>query len=87
VCFSFSKRLLLQREVFKNFFIEKLIEAEGRDSSRMSGTFDLEGLAAAARQVRPFNDAKRRMGSPHTLRKGSPAAEINIFQEQQSIRQ
>jgi hypothetical protein len=33
----FSKRLLLPR-VFKKFFIEKLIGAEGRDSCRISGT-------------------------------------------------
>ncbi|WP_354019415.1 hypothetical protein [Fictibacillus halophilus] len=45
--------------------------------------YDLEGMGAEAGQVRPFNDAKRRMGSPHTLRKASSAAEIDLLHEQQ----
>jgi hypothetical protein len=43
---------LLQREVFKNFFIEKLIEAEGRDSSRMSGTFEKRKRLVQPRQAK-----------------------------------
>ncbi|MFG6497436.1 hypothetical protein P8610_18880 [Fictibacillus sp. UD] len=46
----------------------------------------VETPAGSVGQVGPFNDAKRRMGSPHTLRKASHAAEINRYQKQQSKR-
>jgi hypothetical protein len=64
----------------KSTSLKRLIGEEGRDSCRMSGTGETDHVAM------------RRLGSPHTLRKASPVAEINLiqteinyFQEQQRI--
>jgi hypothetical protein len=40
------------REVFNNFLIESLIEVEGRDSSRMSGTFEKRKRLVQPRQAK-----------------------------------
>jgi hypothetical protein len=62
-----SYRLFVAFDSFFNLFIEWFIGAERRDSSRTSGTGET------------INVARRRMGSPHTLRKASLETEINLF--------